>query len=166
MRSRLLTAAVMGMALVSMAGRLDAQVELDRIVGRVGDRIITESDLRQARTLGLVDDVSSDDATRLAVENRLLILSEISRSAPLAPATAADLAARRRGWEAGLGGPARAAELLRQSGMSESALDAWLRDDVMIRAYLARQFGRLPAADRDRATADWLSRLRLRADLR
>jgi hypothetical protein len=36
------------------------QVELDRIVSRVNGRMITESDVRRARVLKLVDDTGSD----------------------------------------------------------------------------------------------------------
>ena len=54
------------------------QAELDHIVGRVNDRIITQSDVREARALRLVDDPSSDDAARVCLENRLLILGEIA----------------------------------------------------------------------------------------
>src|SRR5690606_16574793 len=51
------------------------QIELDRIVSRVGGRIITQSDVRQARALRLVDDVSSDELTRRGLETRFLILA-------------------------------------------------------------------------------------------
>ncbi len=37
------------------------QVVLDRILARVNGRIITESDVRAARVLKLVDDTTSDD---------------------------------------------------------------------------------------------------------
>lgn len=140
-----------------------AQVEVDRIVSRVDGRVITLSDIRQARALRLVDDTSSDDAARRALENRSLILNELSRAAPLAPSSDADVNARRGEWLAALGGDPAA--LLQQSGMSQADLDAWIRDDVRIRAYLHRQFGMLNDGERSRATADWIARLRQRADL-
>ena len=52
----------------------------------------------QARDLTLVDDTSSDDAVRRALEDRWLILNEIGRGAPLSPASDAGLAARRGEW--------------------------------------------------------------------
>src|SRR5262245_9368761 len=55
------------------------QAELDRIVARVNNRIITTSDVRQARLLQLVDDTSSDDTTRRALEDRILILGDMTR---------------------------------------------------------------------------------------
>jgi hypothetical protein len=142
-----------------------AQVEIDRIVSRVGDRIVTQSDIRQARALRLVDETSSDESTQRALETRLLILHELSRAAPLPPSGAADLEARRAEWSASVGGEGRVAELLRQGSMSEGDLDGWLRDDLRIRAYLRRQFGMLGDVERSRAMEDWLSRLRQRADL-
>jgi hypothetical protein len=153
-------------ATIRAAPASPVQAELDHIVGRVNDRIITQSDVRQARALRLVDDTSSDDATRASLENRLLILSEIARSAPVPTPTPEDVAARRAAWERTVGGADRARQLLNESGMSENRLDAWFRDDGRVDAYLDRQFGSLPAAERSRATADWLARLRQRAGLK
>jgi hypothetical protein len=115
--------------------------------------------VRQARALRLVDDTSSDAAARRELENRWLVLAEIARAAPLPPATDADLAARRAEWQAGLGGRAGSA------AMSDAEVQGWLRDDLRIRAYLSRQFGMLPEADRGRARSEWLNRLRQRAEL-
>jgi hypothetical protein len=152
--------------LLGAAGARPAQAELDHIVGRVNDRIITQSDVRQARMLRLVDDPSSDAATRVCLENRLLILGEIARSAPVATPTPEDVAARREAWERAVGGRDRARLLLSQMGMSDGVLQAWFRDDGRVDAYLDRQFGSLPGAERSRATADWLARLRQRAGLK
>ncbi len=92
-----------GLAAVVTGARLMAQVELDRIVSRVAGHIITQSDVRQARLLKLVDDVSSDAAVQHALEDRFLILDEMERAAPLPPATDAALAARHAQWAASLG---------------------------------------------------------------
>jgi hypothetical protein len=145
---------------------VQTQAELDRIVARVNNRIITRSDVRQARMLQLVDDTSSDDSTRRALENRILVLNDLSRSAGLPPTTGDELAARHRQWEARVGGRGRGTELLGEAGMTEKGLDAWLSDDLRIQAYLQRQFGALPEADRSRAAEDWIARLRQRAGLR
>jgi hypothetical protein len=143
-----------------------AQAELDRIVARVNNRIITRSDIRQARLLHLVDDTSSDESTRRGLENRLLILGDIARSNSLPPTTGEELTARRQQWESRVGGARRGEELLGQAGMSEKGLEAWLSDDLRIQAYLQRQFGSLPEADRSRAADEWIARLRQRAGLR
>jgi len=151
-------------AIAGVSGSASAQTELDRIVARVNNRIITQSDVRQARLLRLVDDTSSDDTVCRGLENRMLILAEIARAAPLAPSTDAELSARRADWERHLGS-AKPADLLSQAAMSESALQMWLRDDVRIEAHLKRQFGSVPEAERARATAEWVARLRQRAGL-
>jgi hypothetical protein len=147
-------------ALITAMTSAAPQIELDRILSRAGGRIITQSDVRQARALGLVDDTSSDDTVRRALEDRWLILNEIGRAAPLAAASDAELAARRGEWEARRG-------VARSPGMSmpESDLQAWMRDDLRIRAFLQRQFGSLPAGQRERVQEEWLARLRARAEL-
>ena len=142
-----------------------SQVELDRIVSQVNNKIVTQSDVQQARTLALVADVSSDDAVRRALEDRILILGEIARSAPLT-VTDADVASRRAAWETRAGGHDRALALLQTSGTSDTSLQTWMRDDARIDAFLTRQFGGMPEAERPRATADWLTRLRQRAGLK
>lgn len=158
-----LVAALSGAAEVPAAP--GGQVEIDRIVSRVGGRIVTQSDVRQARALKLVDETTSDQAAQRAIETRLLILHELNRAAALPPSTPADFDARRAEWVASVGGDGQVAAVLRQGGMSEVELDAWLRDDLRIRAYLRRQFGMLGDPERGRAMGDWLARLRQRADL-
>jgi hypothetical protein len=157
----LAVAAVLGPASMQVSsfalGPEPAQVELDRIVSRVAGRIITLSDVRQARELRLVEDTSSDAAAVRALENRWLILGEIGRAAPLPPASEAEMAARRAEWQAAAGG--------RAAAMSDVDVQAWLRDDLRIRAYLDRQFGMLPEGERGRARAEWIGRLRQRAEL-
>jgi hypothetical protein len=140
------------------------QAELDRIVARVNNRIITQSDVRRARTLRLVSDVTSDNATLRELENRMLMLAEVARSPAPAPTTDEALARRRAEWEAALGG--QAAGLLAGSSMTEKALQMWFRDDVRIESHLERQFGGIPEAERRREVADWIHRLRQRAGLR
>jgi hypothetical protein len=150
-------------AVLVLGGRVPshAQIELDRIVARVGGHIITQSDIRQARALKLVENTSSDEATRRGLEDRLLVLAELGRSlAP--PASDADVLARRREWEASVGS-ADIPALLARNGMTEGEIDLWLRDDVRIRAYLRRQFAPLPEAERGKAMLDWMGRLRGRA---
>jgi hypothetical protein len=142
-----------------------AQVELDRIVSRVQGRIVTQSDVRQARVLKLVDETSSDAATLRGLETRLLVLHELSRAAPLPSPGAPEVDARRAEWVATIGGEGQVPGLLQQAGMSPADLDSWLRDDLRIRAYLRRQFGMLGDAERAQGMAEWLARLRQRADL-
>lgn len=143
-----------------------AQIELDRIVSRAAGRIITQSDIRQAQALRLVDDPSSEAAVRRALETRLLILGELERAAAFPPPSAAEVAARRAEWTASVGGQDQAAGLLARHGMTDGELESWLADDLRIHAYLGRQFGMLSDGERGRAVDEWISRLRQRADLR
>jgi hypothetical protein len=156
------------LALVGCLGAVQAfalQVELDRVVGRIHSRVVTKSDVQQARVLQLLANVSSDQAAQEAFIDRLLLLQEIERSAGLPPASDADLAARRAQWEARVGGPDKSSALMKSGGMNDAALQAWWRDDLRIDAYLRRQFGGLPADERERATADLVRRLRQRAGI-
>ncbi len=147
-------------------GVVRAQVELDRILARVGARVITKSDVQQAQQLRLVEDLSSEAAVQRCLEERWLVLEEVRRGAPLSPGSENDLTARRADWERKVGGKAAAAALLEKASMSEAALLIWLRDDLRIEAYLARQFATVPAADRPKASTDWLNRLRQRSKVR
>jgi len=165
MTARLSHVAMFVCGVLASSANLSAQVELDRILSRVNGKIVTLSDVRQAQLLKLVDDVGSEAGTQRALENRLLLLGELSRVTSLPPATAGEFEARRREWEASLGGGANAARLLSQAGMSGPDLDNWLRDDLRIQAYLKRQYGAIPDQDRSRAVTDSLSRLRLRSGL-
>jgi len=141
------------------------QVELDRIVSRVEGRIVTQSDVRQARILKLVEDTSSDAATLRGLETRLLVLYELNRAAPLPPPGTQEVDARRGEWVATIGGEGQVPGLLQQAGLSPANLDNWLQDDLRIRAYLRRQFGMLGETERAQGMAEWLARLRQRADL-
>ena len=136
-----------------------AQTPLDRLVSRVNGVVITATDISQARLLKLVPDTRFDAATQRELENRILIIGELSRAGAIDPIDDAAVAARRREWEASLGTPA--AELMAQGDMNEKALVAWLRDDLRMRAFLQRQFG-----DRTTAKNEWIARLRERAGLK
>jgi hypothetical protein len=142
------------------------QVELDRIVARVGGKIITQSDVRQSRTLLLVEETGTDDAATRCLVDRLLLLGEIARVQPGPGLTDAEVAEQRAVWERRLGGSGQVSTLLMETGMAESALQPWFRDDLRIQAYLDRQFGGLPEADRAKARADLLLRLRQRAGIK
>lgn len=159
-------AALAGLCLVGGAAPAAAQVELDRIVSRVGGRTITRSDVQMARALRLVPDTSSEAVTLRALENRLLALGEASRLLPAAPVTDAAIAARRTAWEAAAGPADARRRVMADHELTDADLAAWFRDDLRIEALLDRQFGPLASAERERATAEWFARLRQRADLR
>jgi len=162
MRTLCLTALLSTMAIAAPALG-DAQTQIDRIVVRVNRHIITSSDIRQARLLKLVSG-GTDEEIQRALENRLLMLDEVTRLAPGDPPAEA-VAEHRRDWAASLGS-GNQAELLTRVGMSEAALAAWMADDIRIRDYLGQRFGAVPEADRQQNIDDWLLRLRQRAGLR
>ena len=160
-----LVVAALGSSGIAAAPDRPRQVEVDRIVARVGGHIITQSDVRQARSLRLVEDVSSDVTCQRGLEDRWLILGDMSRSAAIAPPSDAEVATHRAEWSAGFGRDGDVAGALARSGMSEADVVSWLRDDLRIRAYIKRQFGMLAEGDRTKATGDWIARLRQRAGL-
>ncbi|SRR5690606_30846057 len=157
---------LLGIGASTLEAARRAQIELDRIVSRAGGQIITQSDIRRARDLHLVDDVSTDQAVQRALETRLLILGELDRAVPLGAIGPEALSTRRTEWAASIGGEDRVSSLLGPTGMSDADLETWLRDDLRIRAYINRQFGMLPESERQRAVDEWIDRLRQRAELR
>jgi len=136
---RVCVAALAAAGLV-IGARASAQTLIDRVIVRVNDDIITQSDVTQARLLRLTPaEAVADNSILDALINRRLMLAEIARFPASEPA-AAELAARRQEWQATLGPQANVAELLRRAGMTEALLEGWLRDDVRIQAYLERRF--------------------------
>jgi len=141
------------------------QAEIDRILWNFNGAIITTTDVWQARQLKLVPaEAATDDQVLRALQNRQLMLIEIRRVPPPAPA-ANDVAAHRREWETTLGSGVDVRALLAKSGMSEKTCDGWLTDDLRIRAYLHERFGMLPESERATRTEEWLRGLRQRAGL-
>jgi hypothetical protein len=154
-------------ALVALVGATSAQTVLDKVVSNVNGEVITQLDVRQARMLKLrlVTAPAESDADVLrGLENRRLVLSEVSHVTLPAPA-AGDLAARRRDWEAAVGAGANLPQLLDRAGLSENGLQSWLRDDVRIQLYLAQRFGGVPETDRPAEIARWVATLREHAGL-
>ena len=162
MRTLLAPVVLVAAAVPGIAGQQAA--EIDRILWNFNGAIITTTDVWQARQLKLVADASTDDQVLRALQNRQLMLLEIRRVPPPAPA-ATDVAAHRREWEASLGSGVDVRTLLGKLGMSEKTCDGWLTDDLRIRAYLRERFGMLPESDRAARTEEWLRGLRQRAGL-
>jgi hypothetical protein len=148
----------------AVAGAAGQQAEIDRVLWSFNGAVITTTDVWQARQLKLVPGSDSDEQILRALQNRQLILLELRRVPP-APPAAADVATRRREWEASLGAGADVRGLLAKAGMSEKACDGWITDDLRIRAYLRDRFGMLPEAERGARTEEWLRGLRQRAGL-
>jgi hypothetical protein len=142
-----------------------AQVEVDRTVQHVYGVAIMASDIRQARLLNLVPGADQGDkAVQTALENRLLMLREISQAAPAEP-TAEAIALRRQSWREAQPAGQDVADLMRRTGMTELALNGWFRDDLRIEAYLDQRFGQEHDASRAARVDTWLAGLRRRANL-
>lgn len=115
---------------------------LDRTLAIVGGQPITLSDVRAAIALGLVQPERVADpvpAVTMQLVDRELILREVQRYAPAAPADSgvdALLAELRSRFP----DPAALARVLDAHGFTEARLRAWVRDDLRMQAYLAQRF--------------------------
>jgi hypothetical protein len=157
---------VVAMAIGVLTGAAGlAQIEVDRTLQRVYGTPVMLSDVREARVLKLVPEAASGDAAvQTALENRLLVLHEVSRVAPVEPSPDA-IVARRRAWAASWPPGTDLAAAMARTGTSEQALDGWFRDDLLIAAYLDQRFGTQADAARAARVADWIADLRRRANL-
>jgi len=151
---------------VGAAGPARAQVEVDRVLQRVGDQVITELDVRRARMLKLVTpEATTDDAIQRELENHWLMVAEIVRFNPAPPEASAVLAERER-WRTALGAGTDVQDLMARAGMTNIELETWFRDNLRIRAYLDSRFGAVSPADRQTVIDEWIRGLRARAGLR
>ena len=125
------------LALAPAAG----QELIERTLALVGGQPITLNDARAAMTLGLITVPTSGDRVAAAAAelvDRELVLREVQRYAPPAPAPAAieaRLAEIRARFPAGA-----LARVLESHGFTEDRLRAWVRDDLRAQAYLAQRF--------------------------
>ena len=115
---------------------------LDRTLALVGGQPITLSDARAAMTLGLVAaDRSADPIPGVVgrLVDRELVLREVQRYAPPAPAESA-VSARLDEFHKRFTGDATLTSVLDRFGFTEARLVAWVRDDLRTQAYLAQRF--------------------------
>jgi hypothetical protein len=115
---------------------------IERTLALVGGQAITLNDARLAIALGLIEVERSADpipgvTSRLV--DRELILREVQRYAPAAPAETA-IDARLDELRKRLPDAAALKRLLDVHGMTEVRLRAWVRDDLRTQAYLAQRF--------------------------
>ena len=161
---RSILAAAIGLVLAAPVLRAQ-QVELDRTLERIYGSVVMTSDVRQVRMLKLADgSVDTDAAAQTAIENRLLILRELSRGnvpEPAADRIAERREAWRRTWPAATDIPA----LLARAGMSSQALDGWFRDELRIEAYVTGRFPQSADPRRAERINSWINDLRRRANL-
>jgi len=161
MRS-LLVAAILVCAVPALRAQ---QVELDRTLERVYGSVVMASDVRQVRLLKLVDaGADTDAAAQAAIENRLLIMRELSRGTVPEPA-AERIAEKREAWRKTWPASTDVSALLARAGMSAQALDGWFRDELKIEAFLAIRYPLTADTRRAERIAAWVNDLRRRANL-
>jgi hypothetical protein len=127
---------------------LAQSVTLDRLVATVGGQPIMASDVRAARTLGLLDAVPADRPSAEGVPDdggvverlivRELMRAEVDRYSIALPDMEV-VEERLAAVRARAGGPTLDAALDRV-GMTRGRLRAWVEDDLRIERYLQQRF--------------------------
>lgn len=156
-RRRLVVA--VGLVLAAMA-RASAQTPggelIERTLAIVGDAVVTRTDVAMADALQLfADGAVPEGATLTRVIDRQLMLQEVARFAPAEPA-ADQVRARLDAVRARAGGESAVTAALVQAGRESADLEAWVRDDLRLAAYLDQRFASAGApAEADLAA--WVS---------
>lgn len=134
----LITTDLCGVAFAQASG---SEELLERTLAVVGGQPITQSDVDLAVRLGLVPTASGSDAqTPIArLVDRALMLSEVARFAPPEPDTAI-VTARVAAVRQHVGSTAAFEAVLARAGVSAGYVEAWVRDDLRIGAYLDQRF--------------------------
>ena len=162
---RIVTSLAVWLVVAGVAGwtsSVTAQQLLDRVVARVGNTAITQTDVDAAVAFGVVQGGQSADG-RTPVQqmiDRRLMLNEVARLPPSEPdeAAVAGAAARMRSSA----GP-NVAGVMKRTGVDEGRLLEMARETLRIQAYMAQRFG---AGDRaSQQVARWLDDLRARGNV-
>jgi hypothetical protein len=113
---------------------------IDRVLATVDGHVITLSDVRAVRALGLVRPLPQANRPRPYLEalvDRVLVLEEVERYQPPEP----DPAAVERGVAEVRAAHASSYETaLRNSGLDESFVRQWVHNDLRIEGYLGQRF--------------------------
>jgi hypothetical protein len=134
-----LTVCVVLAASVGLSARAAQQV-LDRVLARVGADAVTQSDVRAALGLGLVDGatgkVTEDDVLQRLIDRRLALdqVDQLSAPEPDPNDVAAEVARMKAHAGNGLAG------LLESTGLTEARLPPMARDTLRIREYMESRF--------------------------
>lgn len=114
---------------------------LERTLAVVGGQAITASDVVLATRLGLIEAQSGPSPTPPITRliERLLMLHEVARFAPPEPDSAV-VAARGTEIRQRAGTPGELQAILDRAGVTLDHVDAWVRDDLRIAAYLDQRF--------------------------
>jgi hypothetical protein len=133
------------LATILAAGLVAAPVRaqdvlIDRVLATVEGHVITLSDVRAVRALGLVPSGTADagaDAVLDALIDRVLVLAEVDRYMPPEP----DAATIARGVAAiRAAHPGSYESALDTAGLDEAFVRLWVRSELRIEGYLAQRF--------------------------
>jgi hypothetical protein len=116
-------------------------VLLDRVVARVNDSAITQSDVNAALALGVISVPAGAQQDAAAIEQlirRQLVLAEVARFAPREPDPA--LVEREMAAMKARAG-ARLPDVMQATGIDEARIRDMARETLRIQAYLNQRFG-------------------------
>lgn len=145
--------------------RLGGTETIDRVLAVVNGELITLSDVKAARELGLVSAGDAADPVASVLSrliDRSLELEEVERYAPPEP-SADEVNGELDAVRAKFTSPAAFEAALARSGLELPRLRDVVRENLRIRAYLDQRFA---AADRrEQLVNEWLAALRRRAEI-
>jgi hypothetical protein len=139
---------------------------IDRVMAVVDGTPITLSDVDAAIAFQLVTPPTQGDRLAGVLDrliDRALMLAEVERYRPSPPAPE-PVDARVAEIEQRAGSAAGLDRQLAAVGLSRDQLRRWVRDDLMIRAYLDERFG-VSTPARGGLVRDWIASLRRRAEI-
>ncbi len=157
--------AVVAMTTHTEAVRASPEV-IDRVMAVVDGQPITLSDVDAALAFHLVDQPAQVEPLAGALDrliDRALMLADVERYRP-APPPAEPIDAQVAEIERRAGSAAALDRQLAAVGLSRELLRRWIRDDMMIRAYLDERFG-VSTPARPGLVRDWIAGLRRRAEI-
>jgi hypothetical protein len=169
--ARLLTKRGLGVSIVAVllgaVSSARADEIIDRVLAVVAGDLITLSDVRAARELGLVDPGNAADPMRAVLSrliDRSLVLNEVNRYAPPEP-TAEAIEQQIGELRSQLGSAQTFDATLTKVGVALEQLRDVVRGDLRIRAYLAQRFTADTPVRSQAAINDWVDGLRRRAEI-
>jgi hypothetical protein len=116
---------------------LDAQALVDRVLARIGNYAITQTDVEALVEFGLIEARSATEAAQQAID-RQLILREVARFPPAEPPEA-EVDKQLALMKARVGD--RLDRVLKTTGIDEDRLRGLARETLRIRDYLQQRFG-------------------------
>ncbi len=137
-------------ALCSSALSLHNAEIIDRVLAILPGQIITQSDVRAALDLGLVEPPEGSDrlaAGLSALIDRVLMLNEVRRVVPPEPSRQRSRRGSQRIRQR-FDAPGALARALAESGIDEAVLSVHAADDLRLASYLDERFSASVSADR------------------